>query len=336
MIKTSAVIAMTTLLALTGYMLYQDNGIESKVDYEAEFAKFNAKYRKNFVSLSDKSLRLEVFKANFDKIAAHNASPASYKLAINEYADLTYDEFQSFYLGDMSKSGFKKEHCEGMATKPFSVPDEVDWRAEGKVQKVKNQKACGSCWSFSAAGAIESAIAIKKGELPNVSEQELVDCSGDYGNYGCNGGLMAAAFEYVLDNNINSEDDYPYEAVQNECRTGEIGQGKIEINGCVRATPTVQGLVEALAIQPVAIAFHVQDDFRFYQSGVYTPKSCPGNPNHGVLAVGYSTQGSSPYYIVKNSWGVHWGDEGFFKISMGSGRGTCMIAGSGANFYPTA
>ena len=336
MTKLALFLGLATVAVMTGLLLSSDSGADVGV-YEAEFAKFNALHGKKYSSMADRALRFEIFKANFDLISAHNAdSTASYTLEVNKFADLTFDEFKAFYLSEMPAGRHQKEHCaEGVVR--GDKPDAVDWNKEGKVQKVKNQAACGSCWAFSAVGAIESAIAIgKKVDLPDLAEQELVDCSTDYGNGGCNGGFMHWGFNYVLDNNITAGADYEYTAEDGECRTEEIGKGKFEINGCVKADPSIDGLAEAIAVNPTSVAFAVQNDFRFYKEGVYNPASCPGQINHGVLAFGYDSKAQIPYYFVKNSWGTNWGDKGLFKISFGKGRGTCSIAGNGYNYYPVA
>lgn len=333
--KLNLVLGAAALLALTGFLLVSDSGVDSRA-HEAAFAAFNSRYGKTYASFADREHRLRVFKQNFELIEKHNAKgTADYTLEVNQFADLTWEEFKNYYLSEMPAGRSSKDHCHEEVSFG-ALPDKKDWNQEGKVQKVKNQAACGSCWAFSAVGAIESALAIKNGKLPDLAEQELVDCSSDYGNGGCNGGFMHWGFNYVLDHNINDSKDYEYTAQDGECRTDEIGKGKTEISGCVKAEATVQGLAEAISKNPVSVAFAVQNDFRFYKTGVYNPESCPGQINHGVLAFGYDNKAELPYYFVKNSWGTAWGDKGLFKIAQGTGKGTCSIAGNGYNYYPLA
>lgn len=335
--KVALLIGAAVLAAFTGFALLADDGTSPSTVHADQFDAFTLKFRKNYASMSDRALRFRIFQENFDLITAHNQKPSSYTLGINEFADLTFEEFSAKYLSHVAPAPETDKICQEARPSTSSYrPDGVNWHKAGKVQKVKNQAACGSCWAFSAIGAVESALAIKNnGDIPNLSEQELVDCSGEYGNYGCNGGLMHFAFNYIFENKINSDADYAYTAHDDECRVPEIGHGKTEIKGCVKAEPSIDGLADALTVGPVSVAFAVQNDFRFYKSGIYNPASCPGQINHGVLAYGYCQKCEIPHYSVKNSWGESWGAQGHFKIAFGTGRGTCSIAGNGYNYYPT-
>jgi KDEL-tailed cysteine endopeptidase len=332
-------LAALSATALIAFGINQELSTGSSLDVTAQFFVFKAQYGKVYSSAAEQAYRQKIFAETLKKIEAHNAdSTQTYTLGINKFSDLTFAERKAKYLVDFPEVS-EAAKCQNSASHIDSVnadAKEVDWVKAKKVQAVKDQAQCGSCWAFATAGALESAYAIyKKIKVPSISEQELVDCSGDYGNMGCNGGLMSFAYDYILDHHINSEKNYPYVGEDQECNADISGKGEFGIKGCVQVESNVNGLVKAVRSQPVAIAFYVQDDFFSYSSGVYNPKNCNSQPNHGVLAVGFKLDAKVPYLYVKNSWGPGWGDKGFFKIALGSGKGTCDLAGSGWNYYPT-
>jgi cathepsin L len=310
----------------------------SDAEYLYQFSVFQSKHQKSY-SRAEFSHRLKVFKSNYDFIYEHNLRNNSWKLAVNEYADLTFDEFKA------KKTGFSplQKNSKSFSSITLglyglvSVPEEIDWRKKNAVTGVKNQGQCGSCWSFSATGAIEGAVAIKTGKLVSLSEQQLVDCSKDHGNDGCDGGLMDNAFDFVISNGICSESSYPYSGASSEnckkcTRVAKVGK-------YVDVTPNnLQHLQAAVSQQPVSVAIEAdQQGFQFYSEGVFDGE-CGTNLNHGVLLVGYGTDKESgkDYWLVKNSWGADWGDSGYIKLLREGvhGKGQCGIAMSAS--YPIA
>lgn len=139
----------------------------------------------------------------------------SFTMAVNEYSDLTFREFKRKMTGYMAPPSGIVDRTRSTDFSPVNeedLPEDFDWRDLGCVTPVKNQGDCGSCWAFSTTGAIEGCHAIATGRLVSLSEQQLLDCSGNYGNHGCGGGWMQSAFKYVVDQKgINTEDFYPYE-----------------------------------------------------------------------------------------------------------------------------
>lgn len=210
------------------------------------------------------------------------------------------------------------------------VPNSVDWRKDNIVSSVKNQEKCGSCWSFSAAGAVESAWAQKNNKLYNLSEQELMDCSSYYGNHGCNGGSMNLAFKYIINNGICTNLSYPYMAAQNMCYNTTCNK-VVNISNYWNIISSERQLEKAVAIRPVSVAIEADKrSFQLYQSGVYNDINCGQQLDHGVLLVGYGEDDNigMKYWIVKNSWGEDWGENGYIKIQKDSGvdGGICGIA----------
>jgi len=258
-------------------------------------------------------------------------------MGLNQYSDMSDKEFFEHYKLMAPQACSAMNEKDNLLAKLFADfedrPSHVDWREEGKVSPVKNQGHCGSCWTFSTTGALEAHYRIYKNSEPIFSEQQLVDCAGDFENHGCHGGLPSHAFEYIkyTSNGLESEKDYPYEGKDGVCRydsskgLGHIPKGSYNITALDE-----DELHNCLAhAGPVSVGFQVIDDFRHYSHGVYSSDTCKNGAmdvNHAVLAVGYGVCGKckKPYYIVKNSWGTEWGDEGYFKIE--AGVNMCGIA----------
>ena len=333
--KTSALILGAISAAALLAVLYssESQDLMHLREAETQFQEFKLRFNRSYTSLSEQMYRFNVFQNSLRIISEINSNPRNtFTAAVNQFADLSFEEFSSYYLAKMP--AFDNGKCSNQTAAHTDIPDNFNWSDQGKVQKPTDQAFCGSCWAFSAAGAIESAHAIKTGELPSLSVQELVDCSKIYGNQGCSGGLMNLAFDYVIDRQLHTTEEYPYAGYDQKCMTDSKGEGKYTISCCVKVGTSIEELTEAIAIQPVSVAFHVTSAFMYYHSGIYNPWLCVGEVNHGVLAVGYSKTDKTPYFIVKNSWGETWGEKGFFKIAMGKGDGTCKIVGSGFNYYP--
>lgn len=336
-------ILLISLAAVAGAVLLfagstqVDSGVSSSVGLN-RFATFQRDFGKAYASPQEMEYRLGVFLANADLVDTHNAdASASYTLEVNQFADLTYDEFAAKYLGfEEDFEGAARCERTGDFAETFGDDKDVDWTKAGVVHPVKNQAACGSCWAFSANGALESALAIFKGQKGlNISEQELVDCSRTYGNGGCRGGLMHLAYDYILDKGINNSKDYPYTARDGQCKKDLSGKGPHHLKGCKAVKRGVENIVPATKQQPVAVAFHVQNDFRFYKQGVYNPQGCTNRPNHAVLSTGYNLNHQIPHFRIKNSWGTAWGNQGYFDMAIGKGAGTCQIGGHEWNYVPT-
>ncbi|MQL77892.1 hypothetical protein Taro_010311 [Colocasia esculenta] len=298
-----------------------------------------------YPSAAEKARRLQVFKNNVNFIESFNrAGEHSYTLGVNQFADMTDDEFaaahrpcvlgggpaQSSTVG--SKTSLKNKNNTAVAPPPA----EVDWRAKGAVTDVMGQGNCGSCWAFAAVAAVEGAVKLKKGKLIRLSVQELVDCDTGGRDQGCAGGIMDNAFQFIIRNKgLTTADSYPYRGNQGPCNATQKAHPAATIRGYGDVPRDQASLLRAVALQPVAIGIdNTGPTFRFYSRGVYTGP-CGGIVHHAMTAVGYgATAGGRKYWVMKNSWGTSWGEGGYMRIErVDGGAGICGITYMAS--YPT-
>ncbi|KAL2924920.1 Cysteine protease XCP1 [Bienertia sinuspersici] len=279
------------------------------------FLTWMSKHQRIYDSLEEKLLRFEVFKDNLKHIDQTNKRISSYWLGLNEFADLTHQEFKNKYLGLKVAQRQQADSSEDFTYKDVTiVPKSVDWRKKGAVTPVKNQGACGSCWAFSTVAAVEGINQIITKNLISLSEQQLIDC--DISNNGCNGGLMDNAFKFIVANGgLHKEEDYPYLMEEGQCEAKKEQVEVVTING-YRDVPRNDeaSLLKALTHQPVSVGIEASGrDFQFYSGGVFDGP-CGTALDHGVTAVGYGSTRGSDYIIVKNSWGARWGEQGYIRM----------------------
>eukprot|EP00850_Spirogloea_muscicola_P022183 SM000281S10751 [mRNA] locus=s281:42191:53518:- [translate_table: standard] len=203
------------------------------------------------------------------------------------------------------------------------------------VPPIKNQlDSCDSCWAFSATAAVSSLVAIATGVLPDLSEQQLLDCTVN--KAGCTGGWPASAIDYIAKNSIATEDQYPYDG-RNETCLLPTGAG-------IRQTARVAGwesvpaedafsLMQAVSMQPIIVGIQAdQNDIQAYINGTFSGV-CGEDLNHAVVVVGYDTTVAVPVWFVRNSWGATWGEGGYIRLPMVAGTGLCGMMRS-TPIYP--
>ncbi|KAL1193219.1 Germination-specific cysteine protease 1 [Cardamine amara subsp. amara] len=306
------------------------------LQWSAEHGKTNNNNNNGIINEHEK--RFNIFKDNLRFIDLHNENNknATYKLGLTKFTDLTNDEYRSLYLGARTEPVRRNAKANNVnkkytaAVNVGELPATVDWRQKGAVNPIKDQGSCGSCWAFSTAASVEGINKIVTGELISLSEQELVDCDTSY-NQGCNGGLMDYAFQFIIKNGgLNTEQDYPYRGSDGKCNSIQKNSKVVSIDGYADVpTNDETALKKAISYQPVSVAIEAGGRvFQHYQSGIFTGK-CGTDLDHAVVAVGYGSENGVDYWIVRNSWGPRWGEEGYIRMERNlaaSKSGKCGIA----------
>nr|ACP18830.1 cysteine proteinase 1 [Chrysomela tremula] len=282
------------------------------------WADFKKAHGKTYKSLREEKLRFNIFQDTLREIAAHNAKyesgESTYYLAINQFSDITDEEFRAMLMKNV-ESRPSLEDMEIANLTVGAAPESIDWRTEGAVLPIRNQEDCGSCWAFSAVAAVEGQAAIKSGSKTPLSVQQLVDCSTEGGNSGCNGGLMNGAFDYIKANGLESDAKYPYTGTDDSCKADK-SSSLVKLTGYKKVASSEASLKEAVGtVGPISVAVYA-DLWRSYGGGIFNNILCLGfGLDHGVTAVGYGTDNGKKYWPVKNSWGESWGEEGYIRMA---------------------
>nr|AAW25775.1 SJCHGC00511 protein [Schistosoma japonicum] len=299
-------------------------GFELPENVGEMYAQFKLTYRKQYHE-TDNEKRFSIFKSNLLKAQLYQVlERGSAVYGVTPYSDLTTDEFSRTHLTAPWRASSKRNTI-SPRREVGDIPNNFDWREKGAVTEVKNQGMCGSCWAFSTTGNIESQWFRKTGKLLSLSEQQLVDC--DSLDDGCNGGLPSNAYESIIRmGGLMLEDNYPYDAKNEKCHL-KVANVAAYINSSVNLTQDESELAiwlyhhSAISVGMNALLL------QFYRHGISHPWWIFCSKyllDHAVLLVGYGvSEKNEPFWIVKNSWGVEWGEKGYFRMYRGDG--TCGI-----------
>ncbi|KAK1678707.1 hypothetical protein QYE76_039555 [Lolium multiflorum] len=326
-------ISKPLILALLGCLCFCSSVLAARelsddLSMEARHESWMVQYGRVYKDATEKARRFEVFKANVGFIESFNAGNRKFHLGVNQFADITNEEFKAAKANKGYKSGLERAPT-GFRYENVSfdaLPATVDWRTKGAVTPIKNQGQC----------ATEGIVKLKTGKLISLSEQELVDCDVHGTDQGCEGGLMDDAFKFIISNGgLTTESSYPYTAEDGKCSSRSKSAAIIKSYEDV-PTNNEAALMAAVANQPVSVAVDGGDmTFQFYKGGVMTG-SCGTDLDHGIAAIGYGqTSDGTKYWILKNSWGTTWGENGYLRMEkdISDKRGMCGLAMEPS--YPT-
>ncbi len=290
------------------------------------FAAFKARYGKRYGGPREEAARLAAFSR-----AVLRARAMGDAYGVTPLADRTEAEWRSM-------AGLRRGHDHNAATATKALhanwsvvdtaPEPVDWVAKGAVSSVKDQGVCGSCWSFSAAGAIEGQHFLHTGQLVSLSEQMLMDCDTHSLDHGCHGGEPHLAMQWVINNTkhggLAAESAVPYSGVPDPACPSIDGVATLRNYSFLSQNET-EIAAQLAKIGPVSAGIN-QAGMEHYRGGVACPIAdlCdPAGLNHAVLIVGWGVDDGQEYWKIKNSWGAAYGEGGYFRLC--KGQGACGI-----------
>ena len=297
------------------------------------------KHIKQFEKNNDKIKKFEDAKKTngdtFDEGCTKYCCFSSDEMTSHEGANVPKDVHLLGEMFKIEKLGYLLEHLKDVPIKimPKAKSKAVNWVTQKHDPPIKNQKSCGSCWAFAVVGTVEAAFSIAGGDMLDLSEQQLVDC--DKGNNGCNGGWMTDAYKHLKKAGTILESDYPYQARRQSCQESSKNKVDYTVDGWNQISWNSQdSLASAVEKGTVSVAVDA-GNWHQYDSGIINDRSwCNGQVNHAVVVVGYGTDSATglDYWLVRNSWGTSWGEDGYIRIQKTSGSGDagmCNIAYAG-------
>lgn len=332
---------------------------EIYIDYLKTYEKYdtieNNQFNGLFKFYNYDQTNFDIFKKNYEIIEEKNSN-IGFELGFNsEFDTIPYDEPTNNLMEIIIPKNYtSKINYQKYMKSPlmyfkniFSIRKEFNWNHTDYLSPVKNQGNCGSCWAFASTNALESFMRSQNYNITRLSEQELVDCSKE--NHGCNGGIMHKAFDFIINNKgLVSNEDYPYKAITKECNIYNCSSNSIDKCGLDHNNSDISSInkvngsylkeyefsvpksiidrIISLQISPITIAIDASSIyFRYYKSGVIDININETQQlNHAVLLVGYGFDNSGLYWIIQNSWGTDWGDNGFCKIRVQDGEGILL------------
>ena len=297
-----------------GYITTSWRDLQANPSYS--FVEYMSEYSKAY-DVAEFATRRATFERNVKKIRAHNSGESSWKMGLNEFTDWEESEITQKRKGLVGRD---QVLATSVHQRAVDIPIEQDWRKHGAVSPVKNQGGCGSCWAFSATEVLESHAAISYGNMRVLSPQQMVSCTPNPkecgGTGGCGGATQPLGFNYTNYAGLSLESDYPYTGTTGTCETSKIKPSVGNRGFTVLRSNDMGDLLSAVGtVGPVAVS--VAANWGGYEEGVFNDSKCGFTVDHGVVVVGYGSNATIglDYWIVRNSWGASWGEQGYIRIA---------------------
>jgi len=306
----SVLLSLLALIVFVNSKVYTPSKGLSKVMAFDEYNKF---WNKTHSSLAEKNARLLNFLANAKVIAEKNKASPQATFGFTQFSDMSPREFKTKMTG--LKSSTPRASIGRTLKREENQPStNIDWVAAGKTTPIKNQLQCGSCWAFSATETIESAIMIAGKNAQVGAPQEIVDC--DTNDAGCGGGDPAEAMQWVIaQGGQDAESCYPYTGTDGTCASSSCTPVN-KISSTTGISQSESAIYTALQTMPPSICCDASA-WQNYQGGVLSGSECGDSVDHAIQLTGYNS-GQGGYWIVRNSWGEDWGENGFIWLEYGT------------------
>jgi len=282
------------------------------------FKNYAAFFGKSYATKEAKVLAYKNFVESHKRVTEKNAQQNITVHGLTKFADMSPKDFKNIILMKTLHENYSPKIKRDAEQNPTTA---IDWVAKGATTPVKNQLQCGSCWTFSATETIESANIIAGKITTNkwLAPQEIVDC--DTGGSGCGGGWPSQAMQWIItQGGQDTEASYPYTGTDGTCASssGIIGATITSVVPVAQDEQTMYNDLQKMPLSICADASSWQD----YSGGIFTASQCTTNIDHAIQLTGYNpSQGG--YWIVRNSWGADWGQNGFIWLQYG--QDTCGI-----------
>jgi hypothetical protein len=285
----------------------------SALTYETDpfWKAYKATFDKHYESSFEEFRRYEIFNANMRKAAEYNALGDDAEYGMTPVSDRFPEEIM---MTITPPTGLDVDTLpEPTAEQAAAAPASFDARTYGWVPAIRNQGQCGSCWAFATTSVIAINYAKKHGGSPLVlSEQQFVDC--DKSNYGCSGGWPIVAATYAK-NGVMLNSDYSYTARVGTCKFNS-GKVKARVSTTGELSKSASAMKDAIYNNGAIVGLLNADKMQSYRGGIISASNCPARTAHAIAIVGWGNSGSTPYWIIRNSWGSNWGESGYCRIVM--------------------
>lgn len=306
---------------------------------DAFFSKFRNRFKRQYASEEEMEYRKRVFEQNLDEVEK-NPKSGAFEEGINEFSDLTWQEFSESYLmknveeekipeeekkaAQAQKESFPFTKGRRLQSELSDLPRKFSWKSF--ATPVKDQKKCAACYAFAATGAMEIVLNRQRESQISLSEQEVIDCSTE--NNGCVGGNPVLVYQYARVNGLSESARYPFIQAQSNCskrQTSRLGRN-VRYS---RVGPSELELIKALRKGPISILHVASKKLKSYVGGVFDDPDCVGKLNHAAVIVGYDLDAPVPYFELRNAWGPKYGENGYYKLAIKNleedGPGVCRM-----------